>query len=174
LALLINNFSSDNGNLSFLTADFVVLHSREDEADYSNAILSLGKKWQNVFNTTSMLLLFLLGVIHFIFIADTLYLILQNIIPDTSTWAKSDKFSFSSFSLQYIGFIIFSICVILYCFKDLRRILIINDKGVYIILAYYLFVIYLSIYVLFRSDVSFDLASKPGKVNKGLSVILFT
>lgn len=161
--------------ISYLTCNLVVIHSRDDEIDYPEAILRiLGKPWAVLFNVMSMILLYLVGLIHFVLMAEVFYSVVKNIVTDSSGFAPSDTISFSVFSMQYVGLIMFAICMILFSIKDLRHILRVNDKGVYMILTFCVFIIYLAFDVCFREGVSFVTTGIPGENPKELKLILFT
>ena len=160
--------------ISYKTCNLVILHSLPDEIDYPEAINRiLGKKWEVFYNILSMILLFLVGIIDFILMAHGLYAILKNVC-DSSGWAPEDKVSWDVFSLQYVGIIIFVLCFIISFFEDLRIVLKINDKGVYMIIIFCIYAIYLGIYGLVNYDFTYVVYGTPGKNNKGLEIVLFT
>jgi sodium-coupled neutral amino acid transporter 9 len=163
--------------ISYFTCNLIIIHSRVDEIDYPEAIERiLGKPWRYVFNIMSMILLFLVGLIHFVLISETLYSLLKNVFSNSDSWANSDDISFSTFSMQYVGLIVFVLCALLFSIKNLKNILVINDKGVYLILIFSLFIIYLAIDTLYRDNLSltFSLTGIPGKSRQGQELILFT
>ena len=161
--------------ISYKTANLVILHSIEEEIDYPEAVNRiLGKKWEFFYNLLSMFLLFLVGVIHFILMSHSLYSVLKNIFPDSDSWPSSDTITWDQFSLQYVGIIIFVVCFVLYLFEDLTIVLKINDKGVYMIMVFCLYALYLGIYGIVNYDFTFVLTGHPGKNRKGLELVLFT
>eukprot|EP00340_Litonotus_pictus_P011915 CAMPEP_0170536680 /NCGR_PEP_ID=MMETSP0209-20121228/102281_1 /TAXON_ID=665100 ORGANISM="Litonotus pictus, Strain P1" /NCGR_SAMPLE_ID=MMETSP0209 /ASSEMBLY_ACC=CAM_ASM_000301 /LENGTH=344 /DNA_ID=CAMNT_0010838067 /DNA_START=652 /DNA_END=1683 /DNA_ORIENTATION=+ len=55
----------------------------------------------------------------------------------------------------------------------MSKILMINDKGIYMILLFSLYVIYLGIYALIDKDIEFVATGKPGEKKEGLQIVLF-
>jgi hypothetical protein len=104
--------------------------------------------------------------------AHTFFAILKHIF-DSSDWV-SEGIVFNKFSLQYVGLIMFVLCAILFTVKDLKYILIINDKGVYMIMIFCIYIMYLGIYSLLNFDISFVIKGEPGKERNGLEVVYFT
>ena len=163
------------GFVSYYTADLIIAHSKDEEIDYPEAIQRiLGKPWPLVFNLTSAILLYLGGLVHFVLMSEVLYALLKNIISGSQNLATKDEITFNNFSMQYIGLIVFIICTLLFSIKQLKGILKVNDKGLYMILVFCLFTIYIGIDALFRSNISFQLTGDPGKINQGLTITLFT
>jgi sodium-coupled neutral amino acid transporter 9 len=161
--------------ISYVTCNLIIIHSREDEIDYPEAILRiLGRPWAKTFNFMSMILLYLVGLIHFVLMSETFYAILKNMFSNSSSWAPTDKIDFSTFSMQYVGLVIFILCGLLFSIRNLKNILAINDKGVYMILIFSLFMVYLGLDALFRCDITYSAFGTPGKENRGLEIVLFT
>jgi sodium-coupled neutral amino acid transporter 9 len=161
--------------ISFYTADLYLIHSRRDEIDYPEAILRiLGKKWCFLYNFISMLLLYLVGLIHFILMSQSFYAILKNLAPDSSDWGGSKDIVFNNFSMQWVGVIMFALCAVLFSLKDLRHILWFNDKGVYMILIFCIFIIYLGLDVLISTDIFVEITKPDTFQNQGGEIVLFT
>lgn len=160
--------------ISYITANIVIIHSRDDEIDYPEAILRiLGKPWQVVFNIMSMFLLYLVGLIHFVLMSETLYSILKNIFPNSSEWAPNEGMHFDKFSMSYVGLIMFTLCAILFSIRNLKSILTINDKGIYMVLIFCIFMAFIGINAITRLDISFVMTGEPGVNRHGLELILF-
>lgn len=158
--------------ISFITANIQILHSRDDEIDYPEAIERIiGKFWAKIYNAVSMFFLLMIGIIHFIFMTQTFYSILINIF-DSQNWGAYDEIVFNNFSLQYVALIIFLICAVLFSIKDLKHILKVNDKGVYLIVIFCLYLIYLGFDVLMKCDLTISITGVPGVDRQGLNLIL--
>jgi len=104
----------------------------------------------------------------------SLYAILKNIFPNSDSWAGTDESSWNDFSLQYVGIIIFIICFCIFLFEDLSIVLKINDKGVYMIVVFCLYTLYLGIHGLVNYNFTYAVTGTPGRHNRGLEIILFT
>ena len=160
--------------ISFWTCNLCVIHSRDDEIDYPVSIKRiLGKLWAHVFNLTSMILLLFVGVIHFILMSNMLYTIFKNFLSDPDNYPKLDNITFSMFSMQYASIIIAILCVVLFSFKGISFILKINDKGIYLILTFTLFIIYLGCKALFTENISFVYFHDKSKNEAELEIVLF-
>lgn len=159
--------------ISYYTCNLLVIHSRNSEIDYPLALRRLlGKKWEFLFNVISFLLLILVAVIHFILMANVMYSILKSLVSSSDNWPGFDAISFKTFSMQYVGLILFVLCAVLYSYRKITTILWINDKGIYMILFFTLFIIYLGIYSLYEVDINFVSDGTPGQ-NQGLDLLLF-
>lgn len=160
--------------ISFFTANLIVIHTRDDEYDYPVAIKRLlGKNWERTFNFISFLLLILVAIIHFILMANCFYSIVINISGSPEGWPKFNDITFNQFSMQWTGVILFVVCGILYSLNDIKILLAINDKGVYMILMFAIYLIYLGIDALSRGNIEFVATGTPGKEKEGLQIILF-
>lgn len=161
--------------VSFITANIVIKHSREDEIDFPEAIQRiLGIKWAKLFNALSMFFLFLVGIIHFVLMAQTFFAILKNVFQETQNWSNGSEIIFSHFSIQWVGVIMFILCTLLYSVKNMKYILKISDVGIYMILIYSIFLLYLGVSCFIKYDLSFTLNGQPGMNKDGLEIILFT
>ena len=159
--------------ISYWTSYCVVIHSRDDEYDYPLAIRRLlGLKWEKTFNFVSFLLLFLVCIIHFILLANVLYYLIIS-ISGSDDWPGFNEINFEKFSMQYVGIILFFVCGGLYSIKKIRYLLAINDKGIYMILLFSIYIIYIGIQSLASKDLSFVSSGKVGQNKKGLEIILF-
>jgi sodium-coupled neutral amino acid transporter 9 len=159
--------------ISYWTCNLIIIHSRDDEYDYPLAIRRLlGPTWEKIFNFISFLLLLLVSIIHFILMANVLYSIIINISGEDG-WPGFTDITFKSFSMQWVGVILFFLCGGLYSLNSIRKILIINDKGVYMVLLFSLYVMYLGVAALARTDIEFVATGEPGKANQGLQIVLF-
>lgn len=160
--------------VSYWTCNLCVIHSRDDEIDYPSAIKRLlGRYGEICFNCLSMFLLMLVAIIHFILMANVLYAIIINFQADPHSFPAFDEISFSKFSMQYTGIILFFLCAFIYCIKDLSIILKINDKGIYMILTFTIFIIYLGAYALATEDITFKTTGCSGYDKQGLDIVLF-
>jgi len=121
----------------------------------------------------STLLLYLVGIIHFVLMSQCFYSILVNVFPNSDQWAKADEITYSNMSFQYVAMMMFLLCAILFSFRDLSKILMINDKGIYMVLSFCLYLIYLGVKSLFTENINFPLTGTPGQ-NNGEDLILFT
>ena len=106
--------------------------------------------------------------------ANCLYTILKNIFPNTDQWADVDVISFDKMSLQYTGIICWVICLVILSFKELSSILKITDKGIYAILTFCFFIIFLGIWAIAHTDFTFVTTGTPGKERQGREIILFS
>ena len=160
--------------ISYITCNLVIIHTRDDEYDFPLALRRLlGKKGETAFNFVSFLLLLLICIIHFILQANILYCLIINISGKTENVPKFDDITFKEFSMQYVGIILFIICGLLYCIKKIKYILILNDKGIYMIFLFSLYIIYLGIKAMATKDISFAWTGQPGVNKRGLEMILF-
>ena len=160
--------------ISFWTCNLIVIHSKDDEIDYPLAIKRLlGPIWERIFNFLSFLLLLLIAIIHFILMANVALSIIKNLSGNSENVAGLKEITFKKFSMQYMGFILFVLCGYLYSLKDIKKILVINDKGIYMIFLYCIFVIYLGISALVNEEITFVTTGEIGKANEGLELILF-
>ena len=157
----------------YWTCNLVSIHIRNDEFDYPVAIKRLlGKKWEFIFNIVSFILLLCVSVINFNLISNVLYSIVISISGNANNFPGFKDICFTSFSMQYTGMILFIIFLISSNFS-LSKILSINDKGIYMIFCFTIFIIYLGIDALIRTDIKIVVKEKPGKINKGLDIVLF-
>lgn len=160
--------------ISYWTCNLCVIHSRDDEPDYPYAIRRvLGKQGEVSFNFLSMFLLLLVAIIHFILMANVLYSIIVNFSSDPKSFPKATEIDFTKFSMQWTGIIISVGCFVLFCFRDISIILKINDKGIYMILTFTIYVIYLGIKALSQEDITFKVSGKSGENKDGLDITLF-
>ena len=160
--------------ISYWTCNLCVIHSRDDEIDFPVAIKRiLGKKWAHAFNVLSMILLLLVAIIHFILMANVFYTIFKNFVSDPDSYPKLNNITFNMFSMQYSAIIIAIICAILYSFKSISKILTINDKGIYMILTFTIFIIYLGCKALSTENISFITNGEAGIQEQELTIILF-
>jgi sodium-coupled neutral amino acid transporter 9 len=160
--------------ISYWTCNLCVIHSRDDEPDYPYAIRRvLGSKGEIAFNFLSMFLLLLVAIIHFILMANVLYSIIVNFSENPKSFPHPDEIDFTQFSMQWTGIIIAIGCFLLFCLKDISIILKINDKGIYMILTFTLYVIYLGIKALVQEDISFKSSGDSGSDRDGLDITLF-
>jgi sodium-coupled neutral amino acid transporter 9 len=167
------------GLISYYTCNLIISHSKDSEIDYPEAVERiLGKVWAKIYNALSGFLLFLVGVIHFILMGQTFYAILNNIfsLETTASWepSNSQDIVFNKFSLQYVGFVMFVLCALIFSIKDLKHILAVNDKGVYMIMIFSVFIIYLGIDSASKGNIDYVVTGAPGQAAKGLEVVLFT
>ena len=159
--------------LSYWTCNLIIIHSRNDETDYSQAIIRiLGKNWERLFNFISTILLWLVAIIHYILMANVLYCILKRIFS-SEHWPGFSDITFSSFSMQYTGIILFIILGVLYQIRSISILLAINDKGIYLIFSYCLIIIYLGIRALIKVEFTYALFGSIGKNSEGREIILF-
>eukprot|EP00340_Litonotus_pictus_P000139 CAMPEP_0170525586 /NCGR_PEP_ID=MMETSP0209-20121228/11014_1 /TAXON_ID=665100 ORGANISM="Litonotus pictus, Strain P1" /NCGR_SAMPLE_ID=MMETSP0209 /ASSEMBLY_ACC=CAM_ASM_000301 /LENGTH=536 /DNA_ID=CAMNT_0010814885 /DNA_START=105 /DNA_END=1715 /DNA_ORIENTATION=- len=160
--------------VSYWTANLIIMHSKDDEYDYPLAIRRLlGPAWEKIFNFVSFLLLFLVSIIHFILMANIAYSLVVNISGSKEGWPEFSDITFSQFSMQYMGIILFFLMAGLYSLNSINKILMINDKGIYMIMLYSLYVMYLGIDSLSRGNLEFVVSGEPGKEKEGLQLILF-
>ena len=161
--------------VSYITCRLCVIHNNKAEFDYPETIIRLlGKKWAFSFNFMSMLIIYFVGIIHFILMANTVWSIILNIAPAETYFPRSDEITFKYFSMQYLGIILYFICGLLYNIRDLSKLLAVNDKGVYMIICFSLFLLYLGVYSLFNADITFANTGIPGKNKEGLEIILYS
>ena len=160
--------------VSYWTCNLVIIHSRDDEVDYPQAIKRLlGEFWCRVFNFISFLLIFLVAIIHFILMANVCLSIIKNISGDSEHIAGLKEITFKKFSMQYMGIILFIVCGFLYSIKDIKKLLVINEKGIFMIILFCIFIVFLGIRALSTEEITFINTGKVGAGNEGLQLILF-
>ena len=160
--------------VSCQTCKLLITHSRDDEIDLPQALKRvLGKKYEILFNVIATIMLYLVGIIHFILMANTLFNILKSIFV-SDDWPKTTEIVFDKFSIQWTGIILFVVCIFLFNLKNLKSVLSINDKGVYMIITFCVFLIYIGMSCLLKYEIKFVTTGIPGEENKGLNIVLFT
>lgn len=159
--------------ISYLTCYLCIIHSRDDEFDYPLALRRLlGRKGEVLFNVISMTLFVLVSIIHFILMSNLLYSVVVCFLSDWGEFPGNSEISFSKFSMQWTGIMLSIPCAIMYSFKDISAILKINDKGVYMILTFTVYLIYLGIQSISSEDISFKNFGISGSDREGLDIVL--
>ena len=131
------------GALSCKTCLLEIVHFKMSEMDFPDAIKRiLGKKWFLAYSLSSVLLLYVAGMIYFTLTCNMLYPFLSYILDSVGvTVAPVSSIEFGRFSFQYTGIIMIAVCFGLFCLKDLKLILKMGQYGIIAIIIFFVYII---------------------------------
>ena len=130
------------GAISCKTAQLEIIHFKSAmECDYPEVIRRiLGKKWELAYVISSVLLLYVVGVVYFLLCCNMIYPTLEYLIGEDKV-APQNKIDFGRFSFQWTGIILIVTSFFLFCIKKIDVILKFGQYGIYAVIIFFFYVI---------------------------------
>ncbi|KAM3140772.1 hypothetical protein pb186bvf_007177 [Paramecium bursaria] len=145
------------GFIQYKTCSLLLVHQKTNEQSTEKIIKRLlGRRWATAFSFASGTLLFIVGIIYYQLINITLYLIVSFVMLkcDYENFDKTNFMTYDKYSKQWQAIILFLPLSLLLLFKDIEKIIKIAHYGVFAIILYCFYIVFIFFQTLFDGKFS--------------------